>query len=149
MTLDRSKAQTVLLTLMIATTIACLPIAELWSGKSPDVMVIRNLGVLGVLLAITAAIAVYERAQSSHSYSKTKRMASLATGIGAVSVCGTAIAMHWSGNVGVALVFATGVVLAVPLINRLAISMWGAIAIAAIAVTLGLSSSGFALVPPV
>ena len=39
-----------------------------------------------------------------------------------------------------ALVFAIGVVLAVALIGRLAISMWGAIAIAAMAVTLGLSA---------
>ena len=75
-TRDRSRADGVLFALTTATTIICLPIAELLSRlnivseTSPDVGAVRNVGTLGVLLAVTAAIRAFERWQLSRGFSK-------------------------------------------------------------------------------
>ena len=132
--LERSKADRLLFALMVATTIICLPIAELWSR-----LVVRNVGVLGVLLAVTAAIRAFERSQSSPTYSQSKLLLSVFVSIACVGICGSALAMHWTGNVGFSLAFALTVVLSVAFTRRLAIGNWGATAIAAIMLTVAIA----------
>jgi hypothetical protein len=72
---DRSRADGVLFALMLAASIICLPVAELLSRldmvwpASLDVGAVRNAGILGVLLAITATIRAFERWQSSRGFS--------------------------------------------------------------------------------
>jgi hypothetical protein len=144
-TLDRSRADGVLFALVIATTIACLPIANLLSqlniviDKSPDVGVVRDVGVLGVLLAVTAAIRAIERWQSSRSFSTSKLVLSLVASIAALAVCGLALAMHWAGNLGFGLAFALTVLLAIPFIRWLGVGSWGAAAFAAVLLTVSVS----------
>jgi hypothetical protein len=70
--------------LMSATIIICLPIVELLSRLNivseilPDVGAVRNVGTLGVLLAVTAAIRAFERWQLWRGFSKSKLILSLA-----------------------------------------------------------------------
>jgi hypothetical protein len=83
-TRDRSRADGALFALMLAASLICLPVAELLSRldilwpASLDVGVVRNAGILRVLLAITATIRAFERWQSSRGFSKSDLIFSLA-----------------------------------------------------------------------
>jgi hypothetical protein len=132
---DPSRADRVLFALMLATTVICLPMPELLSRlnivTSPDEGVVRNVGVLGVLLAVTAVIRAFERWQLSRGFSKSELMFPIAFSTAALAVCGSALAIRSTGNLEFSLAFALTLLLAIVLIRRLEIDNWGAAAIAA------------------
>ncbi len=142
---DRSRADQVLFALMIATTIICLPVPELSSRLDIvpagwiDVGVVRNVGILGVLLAVTAAIRAFERWQSSRAFSKSTLIFSLGSSTASLAVCASALAVRWTSNVEFSLVFSVTVLLAIMVIRRLEIDTWGAAAIAATVLTVSVS----------
>ena len=148
-TLDRSRADSVLFALMIVTTIVCLADIlfrlgilsrlEIALEKSPDVGAVRSVGALGTLLAVTAAIRAFERWQSSRSFSRSKLTLSLVASIACLAVCGSALAMHWNGNLGFGLAFALTVLLGITFIRRFEIGHWGAAAFAAFVLTVSVS----------
>ena len=59
-------------------------------------------------------------------------MTSIAFGTASIAVCGSALAIRWTGNVEFSLAFALTILLAMVLIRRLEIDIWGLGAIAAI-----------------
>ena len=148
-TLDRSRADGVLFALMIATTVVCfadllsqlgiLSQLDLLLNKSPEVSAVRDVGALGVLLAVTAAIRAFERWQSSRSFSTSKLTLSLAASIASVAVCGSALAMYWTGNLGFGLALALTVLVGIAFILRLGVGIWGAAAFAALLLTVSVS----------
>jgi hypothetical protein len=102
-TRDPSRADRVLFALMIATTVICLsvvePLSRLKLFISPHEDAVRNVGILGVLLAVTAVIRAFERWQLSRGFSKSKLIFSIAFGTASIAVCGSALAIRWTGNV--------------------------------------------------
>ena len=141
-TLNRSRADRVLLALLASSTIICLPIAETLSRLDipagtlfDDLQAVRNVGAIGVLLAITTGIRAFERRQTSRAFSKSNYILSLGSGIVSLAVCGSALAMHWTANLGFSLLLAVTVLLAMTLIRRFEIGDWGTAAIAAIVIT--------------
>ena len=144
-TRDRSRADGVLFALMLAASIICLPVAELLSrldivwAASLDVGVVRNVGILGVLLAVTATIRAFERWQSSRGFSKSNLIVSLAASTASLAICASALALRWTSNVEFSLVFSVTVLLAIVAIRRFDIDIWGAAAIAAIVLTVSVS----------
>jgi hypothetical protein len=140
---NRSRADRVLFALLIATTILCLPVAELLSRleivslASLDVGVMRNAGILGALLAVTAIIRVVERWQSSRSLSNL--VFSLAAGTASLALCAGVLALKRTSNVEFSLVFSVTVLLAILVIQRLELDIWGAAALAAIIITVSVS----------
>ena len=144
-TRDRSRADGVLFALMLAASIICLPVAELLSrldilwAASLDVGVVRNAGILGVLLAITATIRAFERWQSSRGFSKSDLIFSLATSAASLAICASALALRWTSNVEFSLVFSVTILLAIVVIRRFDIDIWGAAAIATVVLTVSVS----------
>jgi hypothetical protein len=130
---------------MLAASIICLPAAELLSRldilwpASLDVGVVRNAGILGVLLAITATIRAFERWQSSRGFSKSNLIFSLSMSAASLAICASALALRWTSNVEFSLVFSVTILLAIVFIRRFAIDIWGAAAIAAIVLTVSIS----------
>jgi hypothetical protein len=139
----------VLFALMIATTVVCfadllsqlgiLSQLDLLLNKSPEVSAVRDVGALGVLLAVTAAIRAFERWQSSRSFSTSKLTLLLAASIASVAVCGSALAMYWTGNLGFGLALALTVLVGIAFIRRLGVGIWGAAAFAALLLTVSVS----------
>ena len=107
-TRDQSRAGRVLFALMAPATVICLfePLSQLKLFTSPHEDAVRNIGILGVLLAVTAVIRAFERWQLSRGFSKSKLMFSIAFGTASIAVCGSALAMRWTGNVEFSLAFA-------------------------------------------
>jgi len=144
-TRDRSRADGVLFALMLAASIICLPVAELLSRRdivwaaSLEVGVVRNAGILGVLLAVTATIRAFERWQSARSLSKSNLIFSLAASTASLAICASALALRWTSNVEFSLVFSLTVLLAIVAIRRFELDIWGAAAIAAIVLTVSVS----------
>jgi len=144
-TRDRSRADGVLFALMLAACIICLPVAELLSRldilwpASLDVGVARNAGILGVLLAVTATIRAFERWQSSRGFSKSNLILSLAMSTASLAICASALALRWTSNVEFSLVFSVTILLAIVVIRRFDIDIWGTAAIAAIVLTVSVS----------
>jgi len=142
-TRNPSRADRVLFALMTATMVICLSVAEPLSRlklfTSPHEDAVRNVGILGVLLAVTAVIRALERWQLSRGFSKSKLMFSIAFGTASMAVCGSALAMRWTGNVGFSLAFALTILLAIVVVRRLEIDIWGLAAIAAIVLVISAS----------
>ena len=144
-TLNRSRADGVLFALLLASTISCLPIAGLFSrlgiisDKLPDAGTVRNIGLFGVLLAFTVAIRAFERRQSSRAFSKSKLALSLVASFVSLAICGSALVVHWTSNLGLGLAFALAVLLTIAFIRRFEIGIWGAAAIAAIVLSVSVS----------
>ena len=134
-TRNPSRADRVLFALMTATTVICLSVAEplsrlkLFTSSHEDA--VRNIGILGVLLAVTAVIRAFERWQLSRGFSKSKLMFSIAVATASIAVCGSALAIKWTGNVEFSLAFALTILLAIVVVRRLEIDIWGLAAIAA------------------
>jgi hypothetical protein len=141
LTRDQSRADRVLFALMTAATVICLsePLSQLKLFTSSHEDAIRNIGILGVLLAVTAVIRAFERWQLSRGFSKSKLMYSIAFGTASIAVCGSALAMGWTSNVEFSLAFALTILLAIVLIRRLEIDNWGAAAIAAFVLAISAS----------
>jgi hypothetical protein len=62
-TRDQSRADRVLFALMTPATVICLlePLSQSKLFTSPHEDAVRNIGILGVLLAVTAVIRAFER----------------------------------------------------------------------------------------
>lgn len=143
-TRDRSRADRVLFALIIATTILCLPVAELLSrvNIAPAVSldtVVRNAGILGVLLALTATIGAFERGTLSRAFSKSKLISALAISTASLAICATALVLTRTPNAEFSLVFSVTILLAIVVIRRFDIDIWGAAAIAAVILTVSVS----------
>jgi hypothetical protein len=142
-TRNQSRADRVLFALMTATTVICLSVAEPLSRlklfTSPHEDAVRNVGVLGVLLAVTAVTRAFERWQLSRGFSKSKLMFSIAVGTASIAVCGSALAMRWTGNVEFSLAFALTILLAIVVVRLVEIDIWGLAAIAAIVLVVSAS----------
>jgi hypothetical protein len=144
-TRDRSRADGVLFALIIAATIICLPLAELLSRlgivwtASFDMGVVRNAGILGVLLAVTATIRAFERWTSLRGSSKSILIFSLVISTASLAICATALVMTRTSNVDFGLVLSVTILLAIVFIRRFDIDIWGASAIAAVLLTLSVS----------
>jgi hypothetical protein len=144
-TRDRSRADGVLFALMLAASIICLPIAEPLSrldivrAASLDAGVVRNAGILGVLLAVSATIRAFERWQSSRGFSQSNLIVSLAATAAPLAICASALVLRWTSNVEFSLVFSVTVLLAIAVIRRFELDIWGAAAIAAVVLTVSVS----------
>jgi hypothetical protein len=144
-TRDRSRADGLLFALIIATTIMCLPLPELLSRLDIvwtawlDVAVVRNAGILGVLLALTATIRAFERWKSARGFSKSNLIFALATSTASLAICATALVLTRTSNVEFSLVLSVTILLAIVVIRRFDIDIWGAAAIAAAVLTLSVS----------
>jgi hypothetical protein len=142
-TRDPSRADRVLFALMIATTVICLsvvePLSRLKFFTSPHEDAVRNVGILGVLLAVTAIMRAFERWQLSRGFSKSKLIFSIAFGTASIAVCGSALAIKWTGNVEFSLAFALTILLAIVVVRRLEIDIWGLAAIAAFVLVISAS----------
>jgi hypothetical protein len=144
-TRDRSRADGILFALMLAASIICLPVAELLSRldilwpASLDMGVVRDAGILGVLLAITATIRAFERWQLSRRFSKSNLILSLAVSTLSLAICAGALALRRTSNVEFSLLFSVIVLLAIVVIRRFDIDIWGTAAIAAIVLTISVS----------
>jgi hypothetical protein len=128
-TRNPSRADRVLFTLMTATIVICLSVAEPLSRlklfTSPHEDAVRSICVLGVLLAVTAVIRAFERWQLSRGFSKSKLIFSIAFGTASIAVCGSALAtIKWTGNVEFSLAFALTILLAIVVVRRLEIDIW-------------------------
>jgi len=142
-TRNPSRADRVFFALMTATIVICLSVAEPLSRlklfTSPHEDAVRNVGILGVLLAVTAVIRALERWQLSRGFSKSKLMFSIAFGTASMAVCGSALATRWTSNVEFSLAFALTILLAIVVVRRLEIDIWGLAAIAAIVLVISAS----------
>jgi hypothetical protein len=142
-TRNPSRADRVFFALMTATIVICLSVAEPLSRlklfTSPHEDAVRNVGILGVLLAVTAVIRALERWQLSRGFSKSKLMFSIAFGTASMAACGSALATRWTGNVEFSLAFALTILLAIVVVRRLEIDIWGLGAIAAIVLVISAS----------
>jgi hypothetical protein len=142
-TRNRSRADGVLFALMFAATIICL--AELLSRRyivgaaALDVGVVRNVGILGALLAVTAIIRAFERWQTSRGLSKSNLIVSLAASTATLAICASALALRRTSNVEFSLVFSVTVLLAIVVIRRFELDIWGAGAITAVVLTASVS----------
>ena len=96
--------------------------AEHCVGSSLDVDV-RNAGILGVLLAVTATIRAFERWQLSRG-SQPNLILSLATSTASPAICASALALRWTSNVEFSLAFSVTVLLAIVVIRRFELDIW-------------------------
>jgi hypothetical protein len=106
--------------------LALTPAPDSCFFTSPHEDAVKNVGILGVLLAVTAVIRALERRQLSRGFSKPKLIISSAFGTASfifLAVCGSSLATRWTGNVEFSFAFALTILLAIVVVRQLEVDI--------------------------